>query len=354
MANFYLCPFASFLQLLSDTGIVLSGGLIWTYRAGTTAPTNTWTDITGVTPNSNPIQLGANGRLNNVSIWQQGGVPIKVIFSTNAGTTLSPVFGTQLGPTFDQVSGINDPASVLSVLSSAASGSGADLVANAMRSYDTAASLRAANVPILTAGQTLIVDLQGMSAVGDGGGGTYYWNSASTATDDGINVITPTGLATGRYLKLVLTTAVIGNPLSFIKAAKTSRSANTTPSIDPDLQVSLLSGSYRFQIWMTDFSSGTSAGGLAGRVTYSGTFSSGSWGMVGSGSNVANVSALGINSVSVGTFQTTQAGNGNMLISGAFVATSSGTFGLSWAQNTSNATASVLEVGSWMMITRVT
>jgi len=113
MASYYLSPFASFLQLFSETGIPLNGGLIWTYAAGTTIASATYTDITGTVQNSNPIQMGSDGRLQNVSIWQQGGVPLKFIFTTNAGTTGSPVAGTQLGPTFDQISGINDPASVL-------------------------------------------------------------------------------------------------------------------------------------------------------------------------------------------------------------------------------------------------
>jgi hypothetical protein len=110
MASYYLSPFATFLQLFSETGVPLSGGLVWTYLAGTTTPSVTYTDQTGVVANSNPIQMGSDGRLQNVSIWQTGGVPLKFVFSTNAGTTISPVFGTQLGPTFDQISGINDPA----------------------------------------------------------------------------------------------------------------------------------------------------------------------------------------------------------------------------------------------------
>ena len=204
MTTYYLCPFASFLQVLSDAGIVTPGLLMWTYAAGTTTPTTTWTDITGGTPNSNPIQLNSAGRLPNVSVWQQGGVAIKINFSTNSGTVGAPVFGAQIGPTFDQVSGIDDPATLLTTLINPASGSGADLIANAMRSYDLIATVRAANVPSLAAGQSLIIDIEGGSTVNDGGGGLFYWNASSTATDDGgISTITPTGAgATGRYIRL--------------------------------------------------------------------------------------------------------------------------------------------------------
>lgn len=203
MASYYLCPISAIFQYLTDTGVPASGLLIWTYLAGTSTPTNTWTDITGVTPNSNPIQTLSNGRLQN-QIWQQGGVALKIQVSTNSGTVGSPIFGNQVGPTFDQISGIDDPTMVLSGLSNPASGSGADLVANAMRSYDLIASVRAANVPTIAAGQTLIIGIEGGTTVTDGKGGLFYWNASSTATDDGLNVIKPTAeLGAGRYLRLV-------------------------------------------------------------------------------------------------------------------------------------------------------
>lgn len=206
MAN-YLCPFASFLQVLVDAGNAPQPNcLIWTYQAATSTPQQTFTDITGFTPNSNPIQLNSAGRLNNVSIWQPGGVALKIQFSTNAGTVGAPVFGVQIGPTFDQVSGIDDPVATLSLLSSANSGSGADIVANAMRSYDLVSSVRSANVPSLAAGQTLIIDIEGKTASTDGLGGLFYWNSSSTATDDGVNVIKPTAISSanpGRYLRQI-------------------------------------------------------------------------------------------------------------------------------------------------------
>jgi hypothetical protein len=110
MASFYLSPFSTFLQLFNNNGVPLNGGLCWTYLAGTSNPGSTYTDQSGLVPNSNPIQMDSNGRLQNAAIWQQGGVPLKFIFTTNAGTTLNPIAGTQLGPTFDQISGINDPA----------------------------------------------------------------------------------------------------------------------------------------------------------------------------------------------------------------------------------------------------
>jgi len=98
----YLSPIATIFQYFTEVGIILAGGKINTYVAGTSTPQVTYTDITGVTPNSNPIILGSNGRLNNVSIYQPSGVSLKVIV-TDANNN-------QVGPTFDQLQGINDPA----------------------------------------------------------------------------------------------------------------------------------------------------------------------------------------------------------------------------------------------------
>lgn len=228
MTTYYLSPFASFLQVLNDAGVVTPGLLMWTYAAGTSTPAATYTDITGGTPNSNPIQLNSAGRLPNVSVWQAGGIALKIQFSTNAGTVGAPVFGVQIGPTFDQVSGINDPAALLTTLINPASGSGVDLIANAMKSYDLVATVRAANVPSLAAGQTLIIDIEGGVTVNDGLGGLFYWNATSTAVDDGgATTIKPTAAgATGRFIRLSVSYGTSGT-----FTATVSLGLTTTPTM---------------------------------------------------------------------------------------------------------------------------
>ena len=42
----------------------------------------------------------------------------------------------------------------------------------------------------------------GVSAEGDGAGGTFWWDAASTLPDDGISVIQVTGVAVGRWVKI--------------------------------------------------------------------------------------------------------------------------------------------------------
>ena len=194
---------ASVLQYFTNAGIPLNGGKVNTYLAGTSTPQATYTDSTGGTPNGNPIILDSAGRLPSVSIWQPGGVALKIILTDSSNNPL--------GPTFDQVSGINDPAATLTTLANANTGFGADLVANAMRSYDLMASLRSANAPSLSAGQTLVIDLQGGTTVNDSLAGLFFWSASSSAADDGKNVIKPNSVSgAGRYLRQQITGSFTG------------------------------------------------------------------------------------------------------------------------------------------------
>jgi len=73
-------------QLFNDDGTPLSGGLIYTYLAGTTTPQVTYTDYTGNIANSNPIQLDASGRFSN-QVWVDIAVNYKFVLKTSAGVT---------------------------------------------------------------------------------------------------------------------------------------------------------------------------------------------------------------------------------------------------------------------------
>lgn len=199
----YISPVGLLLQQLSNLGVPLAGGLVYIYVAGSVNTLQTtYTDSTGTTQNANPIVLNSGGRLaaSNapVSVWVPTNTPHKMVLTDATGNLLSG------GTCMDNLFGINDPIAILTSLKTATTGSGADLVANAMRSYDVVASVRAANVPVLAGGQTLVIDIEGGSLVNDGNGGLFYWNATSTAVDDGITVIKPAAIvapAPGRYLR---------------------------------------------------------------------------------------------------------------------------------------------------------
>jgi hypothetical protein len=56
-------------QFFDNNGNVLSGGLIYTYLAGTTTPIDTYTSYTGTIAHTNPIVLDSAGRVPSGEIW---------------------------------------------------------------------------------------------------------------------------------------------------------------------------------------------------------------------------------------------------------------------------------------------
>ena len=89
-------------QFLDNSGAVLTGGLLYTYTAGTTTPVTTYQDSAGATPNANPVVLDASGRI-SAQVWLTTGAAYKLVLKTSTGTTLW---------TMDNLRAINDPASV--------------------------------------------------------------------------------------------------------------------------------------------------------------------------------------------------------------------------------------------------
>ena len=201
MATLYLCPLSLIVQWFTNIGIMAAGGSVSTFVAGSVAtPVTTFTDSTGLVANPNPMTLSSNGRPVSAS-----GVP--VAFWVPQGTVVKfvafDVNGNQLS-VLDNVASLDDPAALLAVLATSTSGSGADLIANAVRSYDVIASVRAANVPVLTGSQTLVIDVEGGTLINDGNGGLFYWSATSILADNGSTVIKPTAILPanpGRYLR---------------------------------------------------------------------------------------------------------------------------------------------------------
>lgn len=88
-------------------------------------------------------------------------------------------------------------------LATPSNGVGADLVANAARSFDSIASLRAFPKPSLIAGESLVAVTTAYAAGIVGGGGQFTWNPTSTLLDDSGLVVNPAGNATsGRWLRI--------------------------------------------------------------------------------------------------------------------------------------------------------
>lgn len=69
-------------QFFDDNGNPLSGGLLYTYVAGTTTPQTTYTSSDGSIPNSNPIILDAAGRVPS-EIWLLSGEEYKFLLKSS-------------------------------------------------------------------------------------------------------------------------------------------------------------------------------------------------------------------------------------------------------------------------------
>ncbi len=86
-------------QFFDNNGVILSGGKIYTYAAGTTTPQPTYTSSSGGTAHANPIILDSTGRVPGGEIWLTDNIIYKFTVETSTGVLLG---------TYDNVPGIND------------------------------------------------------------------------------------------------------------------------------------------------------------------------------------------------------------------------------------------------------
>lgn len=85
-------------QFFDNNGVILSGGKIYTYAAGTTTPQATYTSASGVTPHANPIILDSAGRVPGGEIWLTDGLVYKFVIETATAILLG---------TYDNITGVN-------------------------------------------------------------------------------------------------------------------------------------------------------------------------------------------------------------------------------------------------------
>jgi len=85
-------------QFFDNNGVILSGGKIYTYAAGTTTPQTTYTSSSGATPHANPIILDSAGRVPGGEIWLTDGLAYKFVVETSTSILLG---------TYDNLSGVN-------------------------------------------------------------------------------------------------------------------------------------------------------------------------------------------------------------------------------------------------------
>ena len=85
-------------QFFDNNGVILSGGKIYTYAAGTTTPQATYTSAAGVTPHANPIILDSAGRVPGGEIWLTDGLVYKFVIETANSILIG---------SYDNITGVN-------------------------------------------------------------------------------------------------------------------------------------------------------------------------------------------------------------------------------------------------------
>jgi parallel beta-helix repeat protein len=85
-------------QFFDNSGVILSGGKLYSYAAGTTTPQATYTSASGSTAHSNPIILNAAGRVATGEIWLTAGSNYKFALYTSTDVLIT---------TWDNITGIN-------------------------------------------------------------------------------------------------------------------------------------------------------------------------------------------------------------------------------------------------------
>ncbi len=85
-------------QFFDNNGVILTGGKIFTYTAGTTTPQATYTSASGATAHSNPIILDASGRVPGGEIWLTDGLSYKFLLKDANDVLIG---------TYDNIVGIN-------------------------------------------------------------------------------------------------------------------------------------------------------------------------------------------------------------------------------------------------------
>ena len=86
-------------QFLDNSGVILSGGKLYSYAAGTTTPQTTYTSASGSTAHTNPIILNSAGRVATGEIWLTAGSSYKFVLYTSTDVLIA---------TWDNITGIND------------------------------------------------------------------------------------------------------------------------------------------------------------------------------------------------------------------------------------------------------
>jgi hypothetical protein len=142
-------------QFSDANGAPLTGGLIYTYLAGTSTPATTYTTRDGTTNNTNPIVLDAAGRT-PAEIWLDGGVLYKFVLKSSTYV--------QIG-SYDDIPAINDTTSISNLITVAGTNTLTGLATPALGGYATGAQFSFIAQNTNTAAVTIDIDTLGVKSI---------------------------------------------------------------------------------------------------------------------------------------------------------------------------------------------
>lgn len=142
-------------QFFDANGVPLSGGLLYTYLAGTTTPATSYTSRAATANNTNPIVLDAAGRTPS-EIWFTGGLLYKFVLKSSTSV--------QIG-SYDNIPAINDISNVNNFITVAGTNTLTGLATPTLIAYIAGAQFTFVAQNTNTGPVTLNIDTLGAKAV---------------------------------------------------------------------------------------------------------------------------------------------------------------------------------------------
>lgn len=203
-----ICP-QPFLQFEDGNGNPLSGGLLYTYAAGTTTPLATYTDSGGGTPNANPVVLDSNGI---ASVWlssalyyfelkTSAGVLVKTV--DNVGGALTSAGSSSFSVTTLTVSGASSLQGLTAGLGAGSIGTNTAYGVSALAANTTGSNITGIGYHVLQANTT------GVSNTAAGSGALAANTTGSYNNAVGVNALTVS--TTGQFNNALGHTALFSN-----------------------------------------------------------------------------------------------------------------------------------------------
>lgn len=142
-------------QFFNSNGDPLSGGLLYTYSAGTTTPVSTYTSRSGAAFNTNPIVLDSAGRT-PAEIWLDGGVLYKFVLKTSGFVEIG---------SYDNIPAVNDPTTTNNLITVAGTNALTGLATPPLEGYTTGAQYSFIAQNTNSGAVTIDIDSLGVKAV---------------------------------------------------------------------------------------------------------------------------------------------------------------------------------------------